>query len=264
MKVEERHLLAIVLAGGKGTRMRSNLPKVLHDLYGKSVIRHSIDNVREAGIDDVIVVVGYGRDQVMEHLGEGLRFAVQEEQLGTGHAVLHALPLLGEAAGPVVVCYGDMPFVCPATFRALIDAQTQQGVAGAILTMELENPPDFGRVVRDEHGRVKGVVEVKDCTPEELAIKEFNVGVYCFGVEALRWALPRLSNDNAQGEYYLTDVVHILAGGGRRVAAVRTKDIEETLGINDRADLELAGRLEDIARAEGVSSRRSPASRSGS
>jgi len=246
MKVEERHLLAIVLAGGKGTRMRSDLPKVLHDLYGKSVIRHSIDNVREPGIDDVIVVVGYGRDRVMEHLGEGLRFAVQEEQLGTGHAVLHALALLGEAAGPVVVCYGDMPFVRPATFRALIDAQAQQGVAGAILTMELENPPDFGRVVRDEHGRVKGVVEVKDCTPEELAIKEFNVGVYCFGVEALRWALPRLSDDNAQGEFYLTDVVQVLVEGGRRVETLRTESVEETLGINDPADLELA-------RAESVS-----------
>jgi bifunctional UDP-N-acetylglucosamine pyrophosphorylase/glucosamine-1-phosphate N-acetyltransferase len=253
MTVEERHLQAIVLAGGKGTRMRSELPKVLHDLYGKSVIRHSIDNVREAGIDDVIVVVGYGRSRVMEHLGEGVRFAVQEEQLGTGHAVLQALPLLGEAAGPLVVCYGDMPFVRPATFRALIDAHSQPGVAGTILTMELENPPDFGRVVRDEHGRVRRVVEVKDCTPEELAIKEFNVGVYCFGVEALRWALPRLSNDNAQGEYYLTDVVQVLAEGGRRVETVRTESIEDTLGINDRADLELAGQLKDIAHAESVS-----------
>ena len=253
MNKEKRDLQAVVLAGGKGTRMKSELPKVLHDLYGKSVIRHSIDNVREAGIDDVIVVVGHRRDRVMEHLGEGVRFAVQEEQLGTGHAVRQALPLLGEATGSVVVCYGDTPFLRPATFRALIDARSQPGVAGAILTMELDDPPDFGRVVRDEHGRVRKVVEVKDCTPEELAIKEFNVGVYCFGVEALRWALPRMSDDNAQDEYYLTDVVHILTEGGRRVETVRTESIEETLGINDRADLELAERLKDIARAESVS-----------
>jgi bifunctional UDP-N-acetylglucosamine pyrophosphorylase/glucosamine-1-phosphate N-acetyltransferase len=235
---EERHIQAIVLAGGKGTRMRSELPKVLHDLRGRSVIRHSIDNVRGAGIDDVIVVVGHGRDRVMEHLGDEVRFAVQEEQLGTGHAVLQALPLLG--AGLVVVCYGDMPFVRPATFRALVEARSEPGKAAAILTMELEDSPDFGRVVRDERGRVRRVVEVWDCSPGELAIKEFNVGVYCFVAEALRWALPRLRNDNAQGEYYLTDVVQVLVEGGRRVETVRTERVEEALGINDPADLELA------------------------
>jgi bifunctional UDP-N-acetylglucosamine pyrophosphorylase/glucosamine-1-phosphate N-acetyltransferase len=253
MTEERRNLQAIILAGGKGTRMRSELPKVLLDLYGKSVIRHSIDNVREAGIDDVIVVVGHRRDRVMEHLRDGVRFAVQEEQLGTGHALRQALPLLGEATGSVVVCYGDMPFLRPATFRALIDARSQPGVAAAILTMELENPPDFGRVIRDERRRVRKVVEVKDCTPGELAIKEFNVGVYCFGAEALQWALPRLSSDNAQGEYYLTDVIQVLAEDGQRVETVRTESLEETLGINDRADLELAERLKDIARAESVS-----------
>jgi bifunctional UDP-N-acetylglucosamine pyrophosphorylase / glucosamine-1-phosphate N-acetyltransferase len=250
---ENHGVQAIILAGGKGTRMRSEAPKVLLDLYGKSVIRHSLDNVREAGIDDVIVVVGHGRDRVMEHLGEEVRFAVQEEQLGTGHALRQALSLLAEATTSVVVCYGDMPFLRPATFRALIDAQSQPGVAAAILTMKLDNPPDFGRVIRDEHDRVKKVVEVKDCTPEELEIKEFNVGVYCFGAGALQWVLPRLSDDNAQGEYYLTDVVHILAGDGRRVETVRTENIEESLGINDRADLEVAERLKDIARAESVS-----------
>ena len=251
--MSERDPRAIVLAGGKGTRMRSELPKVLHDLYGRSVIRHSIDNVREAGISDVIVVVGYRRDLVMEHLGKGVRFAVQEEQLGTGHAALQALPLLEKAAGPVVICYGDMPFVRPATFRALVQAGSGPGVVGAILTMELENPPDFGRVVRDERGLVHKVVEVKDCTPEELAIKEFNVGVYCFDAGALGWALPRLESDNAQGEYYLTDVVQVLVEDGRRVESVRTESVEETLGINDHADLELSARLEDIARAESVS-----------
>ena len=118
MNEAKRDLQAIVLAGGKGTRMKSHLPKVLHDVYGKSVIRHSIDNVREAGIGDVIVVVGYGRELVMEHLGDRVWFAVQEEQLGTGHAARQALPLLGEDTGSVVICYGDMPFLRPATFRA--------------------------------------------------------------------------------------------------------------------------------------------------
>jgi bifunctional UDP-N-acetylglucosamine pyrophosphorylase/glucosamine-1-phosphate N-acetyltransferase len=242
---DKRSLRAIVLAGGKGTRMESDLPKVLHDLGGKSVIRHAIDNVREAGIDDVVVVVGHRRDLVVEHLGDRVRFAVQEEQLGTGHAVRQALPLLGEAPGPVIVCYGDMPFLRLATFRALIGAWSQPGVSAAILTMELDDPPDYGRVVRDENGRVRRVVEVKDCTAEELAIKEFNVGAYCFGVEALGWALPRLSDDNAQGEYQLTDVVQVLTRGGRLVETVRTANPDEALGINDRAELELAERLED-------------------
>ena len=251
--MNNRGVQAIVLAGGKGTRMKSDLPKVLFDLYGKSVIRHSIDNVREAGITDVIVVVGHRRELVKEHLGDWVRFAVQKKQLGTGHAVQQALPMLDETTDSVIVCYGDMPFLSPNTFRALIDARSRLGVSASILTMELENPPDYGRVVRDDRGRVRKVVEVKDCTPEELEIKEFNVGVYCIGADALRWALPRLRRANAQDEYYLTDVVQVLTGGGRHVETVQTDRIEETLGINDRADLELAERLKDIARAESVS-----------
>lgn len=252
--VERRGLQAIVLAGGKGTRMRSDLPKVLHDLRGKSVIRHAIDNLREVGIDDVIVVIGHGGDLVKEHLEGGVRFAVQERQLGTGHAVRQALPLLEETTGSVFICYGDMPFLHPATIRALIDTGSQPDVAGAILTMVLDDPPNFGRVIRDEHAQVRRVVEVKDCTPEELGIKEFNVGVYCFDAEALRWALPRLRDDNAQGEYYLTDLVQILTEGGRRVETVRTENLEDTVGVNDRADLKFAERLKDTTRSK--SSRR--------
>ena len=246
--MEKRGLQAVVLAGGKGTRMKSDLPKVLHDLRGKSVIRHAIDNLGEAGIEDVIVVVGHGGDLVKEHLKGRVRFAVQEKQLGTGHAVRQALPLLEGTAGSVFICYGDMPFLQPATIRALVDTGSRPDVAGAILTMVLDDPPDFGRVIRDEHGQVIRVVEVKDCTPEELGIKEFNVGVYCFDVGALRWALPRLGDDNAQGEYYLTDLVQILTEGGRRVETVRTDNLEDTVGVNDRADLKFAERLKDTTR----------------
>src|SRR5581483_8336561 len=243
---------AIILAGGKGKRMRSDLPKVLHPLDGKSMIQHAVDHVREAGVQGVIVVVGYGRDLVMAELADQVRFAVQEEQLGTGHAVQQALPLLAGARGPVVICYGDMPLLSPATVRRLVATQAQPGVAGAILTVVLDNPPDFGRVVRDAAGHVRKVVEVKDCSPAELALKEVNVGVYCFDAEALCWALPRLTNDNAQHEYYLTDVVEILARAGRRVETVQTDSLEETLGINDRAHLEFAERLRDIAYAESL------------
>jgi bifunctional UDP-N-acetylglucosamine pyrophosphorylase / glucosamine-1-phosphate N-acetyltransferase len=177
---------------------------------------------------------------VVEHLRDKVRFAVQEEQLGTGHAVRQALPLLEEVTGSVFICYGDMPFLSAASIRALIDAGSRPDAAGAILTMVLEDPPDYGRVIWDEYGHVWKVVEVKDCTPEELEIKEFNVGVYCFDTEALRWDLPRLTSDTAQGEYYLTDVVQVLADSGRRVETVRTDKFEDALGINDWEDLELA------------------------
>jgi bifunctional UDP-N-acetylglucosamine pyrophosphorylase/glucosamine-1-phosphate N-acetyltransferase len=230
--------------------MGSDLPKVLHQLHGTSLIQHAVDHVREAGIGEVIVVVGYGRDLVMEQLGSQARFAFQEQQLGTGHAVQQALPLLAGATGSVVICYGDMPLLRPTTIRSLIDAQSQPGVAGAILTVVVDDPPDFGRIVRDPSGRPTKVVEVKDCTPEELAIKEVNVGVYCFDAEALRWALGRLTNDNAQHEFYLTDVVEILASAGQRVETVRTDNLAETLGINDRAQLELAQRFRDMMYAE--------------
>ena len=248
----DRATRAVILAGGKGKRMQSDLPKVLHPLNGKSMIQHAVDHVREAGVQDVIVVVGYGRDLVMAELAGQVHFAVQEQQLGTGHAVQQALPLLEGTSGPVVICYGDMPLLSPATVRRLIAAQAQPGVAGAILTIVLDNPPDFGRVVRDAAGRPRKVVEVKDCTPEELALKEVNVGVYCFDAEALCWALPRLSNENAQHEYYLTDVVEILAQAGQHVETVQTDSLEETLGINDRAHLEYAERLKDIAYAESL------------
>ncbi len=250
--MEDDSLRAIILAGGRGKRMKSDLPKVLHELRGKPMIQHSVDNVREASIDEVIVVVGYRHDLVKERLGESVRFAVQEEQLGTGHAVQRTLPLLEGVEGSVVICYGDMPLLSPKTIRALVEAQRQPGVHGAILTVVLDNPPDFGRIVRDERGRVARIIEVKDCTPEELLIKEVNVGAYCFDAGALRTALPRLTNDNAQREYYLTDVVQILSRDGLRLETLQTENLEETLGINDPAHLEFAGQLDDIAYAESL------------
>lgn len=228
---------AIVLAGGKGTRMDSGLPKVLHELSGRSLIRHALDNVGKAGIRDVIVVVGHRRDLVTEHLDGRARFAVQEEQLGTGHAVLEALPFV--RGSNVFVCYGDMPFLDPATIREAIETLSRKDAAAVIVTMTSDDPPPYGRVVRD--GRVLRVVEVGDCTHEELRIRDVNVGVYCFDAGALEWALPRLDDDNSQGEYQLTDVVRLLVEGGRRVETVRTQDPTQALGVNDRSDLARAG-----------------------
>jgi bifunctional UDP-N-acetylglucosamine pyrophosphorylase / glucosamine-1-phosphate N-acetyltransferase len=248
----DRDVRAVILAGGKGKRMNSDLPKVLHEIHGKAMIELAVEHVREAGINDVIVVVGYRRDLVMDRLGDRVQYAIQEAQLGTGHAVQQALPFFAGSSGSVVICYGDMPLLSPGTINELVSAQTRPGTAGAILTVVLENPPDFGRVVRTPDGSVRKVVEVKDCTPDELLLKEVNVGVYCFDSAALAWALPKLDNQNAQNEYYLTDVVALLAGAGQRVDTVRTNNLEETLGINDQAHLQFAERLSTIAYAESL------------
>jgi bifunctional UDP-N-acetylglucosamine pyrophosphorylase/glucosamine-1-phosphate N-acetyltransferase len=242
----------VILAAGKGTRMQSDLPKVLHKVEGKTMIQHSIDKVRELGVGDVILVVGYRKEMVQEIVGDSVKYAVQDEQLGTGHAVIQARPFLEDFEGNVVILYGDMPLINPETIKRLIEARESDDVKGALLTIVLDNPPDFGRIVRDDSGRVLRIVEVKDASPEELAIKEVNVGMYCFDSQELLAALGELSNDNAQGEYYLTDVVGIMADKGLTLKTVSSDTLEETLGINDPHHLEFAESLADIQYAESL------------
>jgi bifunctional UDP-N-acetylglucosamine pyrophosphorylase/glucosamine-1-phosphate N-acetyltransferase len=232
--------------------MGSDLPKVLHPLSGRTLVSYSIDAVREAGADNVVVVVGYRRELVEQALAEeDVAFAVQTEQRGTGHAVLAARDhLTGD--GDVLVVYGDMPLLTSGTLRRLRDRRHETGAAAVALTITLDNPPDFGRIVRDEQGRVLRVVEVRDATVEELALREVNVGAYCFSEKHLLPALERLSSDNAQGEYYLTDVVGILVGDGLVVETLATEDLEETLGINDLLHLAFAEKLHDIKYAESL------------
>ena len=243
---------AVVLAAGRGKRMGSDLPKVLHPLSGRPLVSYAIASVREAGADDVVVVVGYRRELVEGALADdGVSFAVQTEQRGTGHAVLAARDHLG-GDGDVLVVYGDMPLLTGATLRRLRDRRREVDAAGVALTITLDNPPDFGRIVRDEQGRVQRVVEVRDASAEELAIREVNVGAYCFSSAELLPALERLRSDNAQGEYYLTDVLGILVDDGHRVETVATDDLEETLGINDLLHLAFAEKLTDIKYAESL------------
>ncbi len=246
------HTTAIVLAAGRGKRMGGDLPKVLHDLSGRPLISYALQNVRDAGAETVVVVVGYRRELVQEALAdEGVSFAVQTEQRGTGHALLAARDhLRGE--GEVLVVYGDMPLLTGRTLLRLRDRRQETDAAAVALTITLESPPDFGRIVRDESGGVVGVVEVRDATPEQLAIREVNVGAYCFSRRHLLPALERLRADNAQGEYYLTDVLGILVADGLRVETVPTEDLEETLGINDIPHLAFAEKLDDIRYAESL------------
>jgi len=243
----------VILAAGKGSRMKSELPKVLHAVDSKSMIQRAIDRVHELGIpsDAVIVVVGYKRETVMEHLGDAVRYAIQTEQLGTGHAVLMAHEHLRDFDGKVVVLYGDMPLINPRTVQRLIDGCTG-GVKGTLLTMILDNPPDFGRIVRGPDGGVRRIVEIKDADPETLAIKEVNVGMYCFDNHALQAALAGLGKNNAQGEYYLTDVVELIGRTGGRVEMVLAETLEETLGVNDPTHLRFAESLKHVEYAESL------------
>lgn len=248
-----RETKAVILAAGKGTRMKSDLPKVLHAVEGWPMVQHSTERARAAGVGDVIVVVGYRREMVKAALeGWNVRSAVQQEQLGTGHAVAQARSYLEGFEGNVVVLYGDMPLLGEETIRSLIQRRDETDAAGVILTIVLDNPPDFGRIVRDEAGQVRRVVEVKDASPEELAIDEVNVGAYCFDCQRLLPALDQLRDDNEQGEFYLTDTVEILTQQGHRVETVVTPNLEEVLGINDPIHLAFAEKLSDIQYAESL------------
>lgn len=244
----------IILAAGKGTRMRSDLPKVLHEIHGRPMILYSIDVLRTVGLDDIVLVVGYKHELVQERLQgvPNIHFALQAEQKGTGHAVMQAVPLLHGHAGDVFVLYGDMPLLKPETLRQMPERLAAEQAAAVLLTLTTENPPEFGRIVRNAQGGVERIVEVKDASPEILAINEVNVGVYLFRAPLLFQALTRITNNNAQQEYYLTDVVEVLARDGHRVLTVPVEELDEVMGVNAQYQREYAERLDDIRHAESM------------
>jgi len=220
--------------------MKSTLPKVLQPVLGKRMIACVLDSLREAGIDRPIVVVGHGGEQVIEVLGDRATFAWQKEQLGTGHAVQCALPQLERIEGDVIVTCGDTPLISPQSYIALLEERTRGGYAAVAASMVLEDPKSYGRMVRVANGDLKGIVEFRDANTKERAIREVNTGTYCFGATELRSALTKLKNNNAQGEYYLTDTLGILIREKKRVGAVVNERPDEFLGVNDTADLALA------------------------
>jgi len=232
---------AVVLAAGKGTRMNSELPKVLHPVCGRAMVRYVVEALQEAGIDDIIVVVGYKEELVREELGNaGVEFVIQKDQLGTGHAVMEARDLLASRPGPVIVTYGDMPLLTAATFRGILEHHRQRKPAVTILTAVLDRHLPYGRVIRAgnaSNARIVRIVEEKDATPDELAIREVNTGTYCFEKESLLTTLPDLDRSNAQAEYYITDIPEILARRGDLVQGWRLDDPDEALGINTRLHL---------------------------
>jgi bifunctional UDP-N-acetylglucosamine pyrophosphorylase / glucosamine-1-phosphate N-acetyltransferase len=232
---------AIVLAAGKGTRMKSARPKVLHELCGRPMLWWVLEALRAAGVDDVVVVTNPELDPQLAPLG--VRTVIQPEQLGTGHAVKIALDAIEPEDGCIVVAYGDMPLVDAAIFedvQAAVDPDA--GTALALVTAVMPLPSAFGRIVRNANA-VERIVEAKDCTPDQLALDEMNAGIYAFHEHALRTAIAQVGNDNAQREYYLTDTIELLVAAGHRVAPVPADDFRSVLGVNDRVELAAANAL---------------------
>lgn len=233
---------ALILAAGAGTRMKSNKPKVAHEMLGKPLVRWVVDAARQAGCDDVHVVIGHGREQVEPLLNDCV-ISYQPEMLGTGHTIMCAADKFEGYDGDIVVLCGDSPLITANTIEHLIAAHEATGAAATVLTMQPENPFGYGRIVRDESGNVCGIVEEKDCTEEQRAIGECNSGVFCFSAPALLSHLDKLDRNNAQGEYYLTDMLALLAADGLTVSSMVVADNDECLGVNSRLQLAAASKI---------------------
>lgn len=231
--------VAVVLAAGKSTRMKSALPKVLHEVCGRPMIEYVLDAAREAGIRRQVVIVGYRAEEVKAALAvhADVEFALQSEQKGTGHAVMMCRDNLKNHDGPVLILTGDAPLMRAESFAALLRDFSDSNAACVIGTAETEHNFGLGRIVRDNKREFVRIVEQKDATPEEAAIREINVGCYVFDCRALFEALDRIQPNNAQKEYYLTDCAGILRSQGKRVVAAKRLNITEALGVNTRAEL---------------------------
>ncbi|MCC6298578.1 MAG: bifunctional UDP-N-acetylglucosamine diphosphorylase/glucosamine-1-phosphate N-acetyltransferase GlmU [Anaerolineales bacterium] len=237
---------AVLLAAGQGTRMKSSLPKVLHPLCGKPMMWHAMDALKFATTEKPVVVIGHGADEVKNYLGHSAHCVLQEPQLGTGHAALQAESALKGKTDLVVVTYADMPLLRGETFARLVETQRLNSGPFSLLTVVAEDPRGFGRIVRNADGTVEAIVEEYVASPEQLQIKELNVGAYCFKAEWLWDALHRIPKNSKKGEYYLTDVVELAVRDNLPVQAVVHDDFSETIGINTRvhlAEAEAAMRL---------------------
>ncbi|MGV0435145.1 bifunctional UDP-N-acetylglucosamine diphosphorylase/glucosamine-1-phosphate N-acetyltransferase GlmU [Corynebacterium ureicelerivorans] len=239
----------VVLAAGAGTRMKSDRQKTLHEIGGRSLLSHSLHAAAGVHPEHLVAVVGHQRDQVapaVERIAEQMqveiRQAVQEEQNGTGHAVQVGLSAIPDFEGTVVVTNGDVPLLTPDTLQALVDKHEAERAAVTVLSLEFDNPAGYGRIIRGEAGDVVAIVEEKDATDEQRKVREVNSGVFAFDGAVLRDALERVTPDNAQGEFYITDVLGIARNDGLRVTALTAPDARELAGVNDRVQLAEAGK----------------------
>jgi bifunctional UDP-N-acetylglucosamine pyrophosphorylase/glucosamine-1-phosphate N-acetyltransferase len=231
-------LHVVILAAGKGTRMKSSRPKVLHGLAGRPIIDHVLRTAEALRAESTTVVIGHGADDVRAALaGRPLSFVVQSPQLGTGHALLQAEPVLAGKSGTVLLLYGDVPLLQANTLSRLLDHHRARKAAATILTTDLSEPYGYGRIVRDAHGRVARIVEERDASGDERKITEINSGIYAFDLAPLFGSLQQLATDNSQGEYYLTDLVAMYRQRGLAVDTLNLDSPGELRGVNSRADL---------------------------
>lgn len=228
---------AVVLAAGKGTRMKSNIPKVLHEVAGQSMLQTVCDSVSTVVDGDICIVIGSGAEKVRAAMGDKYIYALQAEQLGTGHAVMQAIPALTDLPDTLMILCGDTPLLTSETLQALHDYFIHSNADCTVMSAMLNNAGSYGRIVRDSNGRLLGIVEAKDASPDQLLIQEVNSGVYCFRTTVLQRALASIRPNNAQGEYYLTDVLAAIRTGGGLVNAYICRDAAEISGVNDRIQL---------------------------
>ncbi len=240
MPEPDRQLAAVILAAGKGTRMRSDRPKVLHELEGKPLIGHIIDACRDAGATRLVVVVGEAEDEIRAILGDDVTYARQEQQLGTGDALKSARPALAGFSGDLLVLVGDAPLIRAPILRKLVSLRNKRNHGAVVLTAIFDSIPPYGRIVRDEDGAVLRIVEEVDCTPEQKQIAEVLTGPYCFDATIALPLLNQIKMNPHKHEYFLPDMAEILHGAGLGISTLLAEDPRITLGINTPEDLALA------------------------
>ena len=224
----------LIMAAGKGTRMKSDLAKVLHKINNRPMVHYVIDIAEEIKSQKIVLIIGHQRERVMSECSNyNIEYAIQDQQLGTGHAVQMAENLFNDYNGDLLILSGDVPLLTAGTLQKLIDTHNQSGAIATLLTANLEDPTDYGRVLRNNEGVVERIVEHKDASEEEKMVKEINVGIYIFKSKPLFESLKLINNDNAQGEYYLPDVVKLYVDNKEKVVAQLADNFEETKGIND-------------------------------
>lgn len=258
--VPQSPVAAVVLAAGEGRRMRSSRAKVLHEMAGRPMLAHVLDRLDELGIRRRVVIVGHGRDEVIQLCEQrGAEHAVQEEQLGTAHAFQQALPALRSFRGTVLVLCGDMPLLTAETLRRLLAVHMETGAVATVLSADLEDPTGYGRVLRNQAGEITRIVEHRDAGAEERRVREINTAIYSFAHPEAAELLEHIDRDNRQGEFYLTDLVALLREKGRPVAVVKVGDSREALGVNTLEQLrEAEEAYEELVRSGRIPS---PASR---
>ena len=234
---------SVILAAGMGTRMKSKMPKVLHKVCGKPLSKWVIDASKAAGADKVCAVVGHKAETVKEVLGDVCEFALQAEQKGTGHAVMQAIDVIKNSKGEVVILNGDTPLITAETINKAIEYHKNNGNQATVITAILDDATGYGRIIRDNDGSVLKIVEQKDASEEEKKINEVNSGMYVFDAQSLVYALDKITPNNAQGEYYLTDTLEILLSAGKKIGGYAISDNDEIRGINDRVQLNEAEKI---------------------